>query len=56
MAKMFGGEAAAEIIGGTFAAEAAIPGIGEVMMGVEAALLASIMIGKKIKKHHDEKK
>ena len=56
MAKMFGGELAGEIIGSTFAVEAGIPVIGEVMMGVEAAALASILIGRKIKKHHDEKK
>ena len=53
---MFAMDGATEIIASTFAVESAIPGIGEVMMGVEAGILASIMIGKKIKKHHDEKK
>lgn len=52
MAKMFAGEA----IAASFGAEAAIPVFGEVAMGIEAAFLGAFMIGKKIKKHRDEKK
>lgn len=52
MAKMFAGEA----IAASFGAEAAIPVFGEIAMGIEAAFLASFAIGKKIKKHRDEKK
>jgi hypothetical protein len=56
MSKMFAADGALEWIGGSFATELAIPGIGEVMAAVEAAMLSSILIGRKIKHHHDEKK
>ena len=55
MAKAFAAEGSSELLLATLGAEAAIPGIGEVMMGMEAAIFAAVKIGKMIKHHHENK-
>jgi hypothetical protein len=55
MAKAFAAEEGTGLLLTSLGAEALIPGIGEVMMGVEMALFTAVKVGKMIKHHHENK-
>lgn len=56
MSKVFASTGkAVGIIGGTFAAEAEIPVLGEIAMGMEAAILVGIKVAKMVKEKRAEK-
>lgn len=55
MAKAFAAEEGTALLLGSLGAEAAIPVVGEVMMGMEMAIFAAVKVGRMIKHHHENK-